>query len=271
MNNRNLRFIFVQLLFSLAIGQVAIKVSDLIIGDYALESLYVYTHLALCVVILSTSWVGFQISVSSEGVLDSVFSVPFITLLLDISLVISYFIIVRGAEIINYPKTGEENVVAPDIHNETFWTVIIFTIYLLWDLVTKLFESTFEFDNSGVYVKKYPMRPKEFASRAWPTFLCVLLSLFIYWLSEKITPTKFNTVLIDFVLIFLFFLFRGFKQTMKKQYKLSKEKIPISNADESTEEKATIEDKRFKLKYFIAKILPSILLFICFLILYCCN
>ena|ERR1041384_5930370 len=104
----NLRIAFVQMLFALSIGQVALKVGDLIYysKEGFLSSLYdypyVYSHLLLCVIILTCSFVGWQISQSLDNSekINFIGSLQYIILLVDISLVICYFIMYEEQKLI---------------------------------------------------------------------------------------------------------------------------------------------------------------------------
>src|SRR5450432_1243821 len=98
----NLRFEFVEMLFALAIGQVGIEVGDLVIHKINFwDHPYIFTHLLLGTLIIALSWIGWKSSVArgnTENVI-SIYSVQFAILLVDLFLVICYFIIVKGAEI----------------------------------------------------------------------------------------------------------------------------------------------------------------------------
>lgn len=269
-DNRNLRFTFVQLLFSLAIGQVAIKFSDLIVEDYSWKEFYAYSHLILCVVILSTSWVGFQISKHAENTLTTIFSTQFIILLIDILLVITYFVIVRGAEIKNYPENGFIKLLDPDTHNETFWSMLIFAFYLIWDMTTKLFTSSFVQDGE-TYVKKYPLNFSSFIDRAKHTLYCLVASIIIYIWALNIKPSHNAAVLIDFALISLFFSFRGLKQEIHPKYQLTRVQMSLPFDEINKEEKLSISDKKHGLKVFVIKRLPIVCLIGFLIALYFCK
>jgi hypothetical protein len=259
-DNRNLRFIFVQLLFSLAIGQVAMKTSDLIVGGHGLSRAYAYSHLALCIVILTTSWVGYQISKSNVKNPKSIFSVPFVVLLLDVWLVISYFIIVRGAEISNYSNAGQVHPLDPDLRNETVWTCMIFFTYFAWDFVTKFFGEEFAKIEEGKYFKHYPLDFGEFYKRGKTTGLCCVIAVLIYSLARGLEGTNFNGVLIDLSLAFLFLFFRGQKQALHPVYPLPLETVDPDKKPSKESEEVEVEDRKYEMKVFIVKKLPAVLL-----------
>jgi hypothetical protein len=117
---RELRFVFVQMLFALTMGEIARQVAALVSQAGIYEATVSYTHLILATFLVATSWVGWTRSEASKKLrVEDVFSWPFIVLLLDVFLVICYFIIVKRAET---PKsTGK---IIPSAENETFWVLI---------------------------------------------------------------------------------------------------------------------------------------------------
>lgn len=268
--NRNLRFVFVQLLFSLAAGQAAIKIGDLVIEGFSFADYhYIYFHLILSVIILSASWVGYQISTATENPLISIFSIQYVILLVDIFLVICYFIIVRGAELSNYAEQGVTKTLKPNIEIETFWCMIIFMVYFFWDILTKIPELKYIKNNDG-YKKETKFGLTKFGERAWATVICLGLSILVYFTTLQSELTPIRATLIDIALISLCFLFRGLKQETKRVYKLTEEKVPDKVKQEWTKTKEyptypiSVIENHFLLKFFVLKILP----FLCFIICY---
>lgn len=138
--SRSRRFVFVQLLFSLAIAEVARQVADLrAFGLPTAKVIPVYTHLLLASLVIATSWIGWSRSFASRvnkaGATPNrptdVFSGRFFTLLLDLLLVIFYFLLVRGAEI---PRNGEPTYSA---RNEVGLIAAMFVGYFVWDFFDK--------------------------------------------------------------------------------------------------------------------------------------
>src|SRR4051812_13223719 len=102
---REIRFVFVQLLFSLAIGEVARRLAE-IHGQGAglMDSVPAYTHLALAGLTIATSWVGWNGSDANRRITTTqVFSSSFLILLVDVLLVIFYFMLVKCSEV---PQPG---------------------------------------------------------------------------------------------------------------------------------------------------------------------
>lgn len=273
--NRNLRFIFVQLLFSLAIGQAAIKIGDLVIENFPFyEYHYVYFHLVLSIVVLSTSWVGYQISSATQNPLISIFSIQYVILIIDIFLVICYFIIVRGAEMSNYAEQGVTKALKPNIQIETLWFMLVFIGYFIWDMLTKIPDVKY-IEENGKYKKRTKLSLVEFGERAWITLICLGLSSLVYFttLQNEITPIK--ATLIDIALISLCFLFRGLKQETKREYKLTEEKVPDKVKQEWVKNNKNptypinVVEQHFYLKFLILKILPFISFLICYIMFFC--
>ena len=137
-NQDALREAFVEMLFALAISQVAIHVADVVRIDANFASkLPALAHLTVALVLISASWVGWRQSVSpgiKEARVKYIFSLPFVGLLLDVFLVIVYFVVVRSVEIDE--KDGARFLTAPSAVPEAQWIVVVFGIYVAWDLVT---------------------------------------------------------------------------------------------------------------------------------------
>ena len=126
------------MLFALAISQVAIHAADLVRINADLSSkLPALAHLTVALLLISASWVGWRQSVSpgmKEARVKYMFSLPFVGLLLDVFLVIVYFVVVRSVEIDE--KDGTRVLTTPSAVPEAQWIVVVFGIYVLWDLVT---------------------------------------------------------------------------------------------------------------------------------------
>ena len=110
--SKKLHLTFVEMLFALAIGQVAIDLSKLI--NYQLISsqtfwaiVPAYSHLLLAFVVISTSWVGWRNSKFSGTQIKHVFTLDYIELAVDVVLVFMYFVLARAVKI-------------PDSANDTF-------------------------------------------------------------------------------------------------------------------------------------------------------
>jgi len=137
-----LRYAFVEMLFALAVSQVAIHAADLVgIQSSLLEKLPGFAHLTLGLIVIAASWVGWRQS-QSPGMKEqirSLFSVRFVGLLIDVLLVILYFILVRSVEI--EQKSGATVHTSASALPESFWLMAVFVVYALWDLIADVFSA----------------------------------------------------------------------------------------------------------------------------------
>jgi hypothetical protein len=278
-NTHNLRFEFVGMLFALTIGQVAIECGDIAMKDLiGWQYLYIYAHLLLATVIIATSWVGWQTSHSfgNTRLIHSNFSSQFIILLVDIFLVICYFIIVRGAE--EYYKEPAWSQANPDGKNQTLWTVVIFVTYFLWDALTKLwipfYRATTDDQHNIKYVKETRVDFDTFWRRARYTLICLALAFFAYFaMSGESSENKI--VCLDLYLIFVFVLFRGLKELgTLEDYKKSKYTLAESDISKATHQlmkehnpvyPITIvrKESKYQRRIWIFIGIPSIIIAIC--------
>lgn len=128
----------------------------------------------------------------------------FIVLMIDVLLVFCYFIIVRGVDL--EKPTGANLQKAPSAENETFWLMVIFILYLLWDVVTKAVIS-----DPGREKFFRRIFGKEFWERGWVSVVCAILS-YLAWVELHTLSKPQNVSLADASLLSLVFLFRGMKE-----------------------------------------------------------
>ncbi len=272
-------------LYGLTIGQIALRVGTIIsIEPDFFESIdrypSFYTQLALAMFIVVLSWIGWHKSKARANFIgvNSVFDHQFIILLLEIFLVVCYYCIVAGAGIGGnvssekdldtlYAKTKN------DSRNEIFWTMMIFACYILWDFCTKIFKPELKkiepVTGTASYKKTLAYHWCEWLKRAWPGILCFLASLFLL-IRVKPSDSQEKAMIMDACLISLFFVFRGFKQELKKKYTVnvdhkSYERIKEKYKKEDNCFPMEIIDRRFKIKILFIKILPPLLTIIFFI------
>lgn len=207
-----IRFEFVEMLFALTVGEIASQVATLVAEVGVRVAAASYAHLALATVLVAASWIGWKRSNAAGNKLpvDAVFGVPFLVLLLDVALVIFYFIIVRGVE---RPREG---VVTPSAANETLWILVIFAGYFTWDFLTKAVAASPAVTSPPVTPPGFFQRlfGKEFWKRGWITLLCTVLA-FIAWILLRDVVTQTKVILADITLLSLVLLFRAMKQKTK--------------------------------------------------------
>ena len=198
-----LRFVFVEMLFALTIAEVATQVATLVADGLGItQAPSSYSHLLLATIVVAASWIGWKNSEAAGNKLpvDEVFSLGFWVLLLDVALVVFYFILVRGAE------KSVNQVVTPSVANETKWILIIFIGYFVWDVLTKAVPH--------VESRSLPKRlfGQELWDRGWISFACTVLAVLIWFVSRGVS-TQAGVVLTDVSLIALALLFRSLKQS----------------------------------------------------------
>jgi hypothetical protein len=209
-----LRFVFVEMLFALTIAEVATQVAALTAAGIGLRTApSSYTHLVLATILIATSWIGWKNSAAKGNKLpvNEVFGLGFLVLLLDVTLVVFYFIITKGVEL---PVAGE---IKPSAAHDTAWLFAVFVGYFVWDILTKavpepdpvvVAEGTTPPPHRGFGRRLFG---KELWERGWKTVLCVLLAALIWFLVRNLS-TQGGVVLADVSLISLTLFFRAFKE-----------------------------------------------------------
>src|SRR5690606_10325630 len=128
-------------------------------------------------------------------------------LLVDLFLVVCYFIIVKSVE-----KPYEDDFQSTVTANpEIFWSLIIFGAYIVWDILTKWFD----FDSKTFH---FAFHFKEYAGRLYQAPLCFLI-LIVIDLTISETHDQKTVILADICLILVFILFRGLKETIREHDK----------------------------------------------------
>ena len=208
-----LRFGFVEMLFALTAAEIAIQASDLVkyLG-FDIAVLPAYSHLLFATTLVSTSWVGWLKSKAPGNRLDveTVFSWPFVVLLLDVFLVVCYFIIVRGLDV----KGSGDNVArtTPSSANETLWLMVVFGGYFLWDVLTKAVIGYAD-DQQKSFLQR--VQGSRFWKRAWSAAACLLVTIAMFRFMGGFTTT-WRVVATDGILIAVVLLFRALKQSSQK-------------------------------------------------------
>ena len=136
--DRELHFTFVELLFSLAVAEIAQRfavVIDRAEGNF-LETKYwpCYSHLFLALIVIITSWIGWGKSKASHrnSKFASVFRLDFVELLIDVVLVIVYFVLVHRSEDVVIDEITKTSTVKPSIISEAVCVAMMFTLYFAW-------------------------------------------------------------------------------------------------------------------------------------------
>jgi hypothetical protein len=205
-----LRHEFVALMFAIAAGEVGLQVAGLIAQSEDWHCLLpAYSHLALAMIVIAASWVGWTVSPSPGGRKDvtKVLESEFVVLLIDVACVVCYFILARQVDF-RPSENGHPAEYHPSAKPESHWIFIIFCLYLFWDAWTKVVVHFVgrRFKSTKDDVKWYPY----YFVRFFPTLICLGLA---YW-----AWTRFNgqlsaaqVVIADGALLMLVLLFRALK------------------------------------------------------------
>lgn len=137
----DLRFLFVQFLFGLAAAEVGSKAADLFLRSnlWTTAAFWpVLSHLVLAMVLIGTSWVGWSNSLSSANVksVTTVFSLAFIILLMDVLLVILYYMLVRSTGLTGLDQSRDAGSLV-SVGAPALIVMIVFFLYVVWDVLTK--------------------------------------------------------------------------------------------------------------------------------------
>ena len=207
-----LRFAFVELLFALTAAEIAIQFAELYSKvRFGLIGAPAYAHLTLALILVSASWVGWSMSTAPGARRDvySIFSADFIVLLIDVLLVIFYFIVVKGVDPVTEGEDGQMTIIA-SAANESLWIATIFGGYFLWDVMTKaVISARHGSERQHRFLSR--LLGKAFWARGWVSTTCLAVAIVI-WLVVRDVTTPTYVLLSDLALLALVLLFRALKQ-----------------------------------------------------------
>jgi hypothetical protein len=201
---KELHFGFVELLFALAIAEVALQAGKFadhgteFLGKNLVPYLPGYTHIVLALIVIATSWFGW--GNSKYGFADapdeiSVFSFEFVEALLNVFLVVIYFMLAHSIETPEDKNPTCLGDLSYGAKPEILFIVVIMGLYFVWDIVSKR--------KSWADLKQ----------RGWASLSCFLFSLF---LSIFVLPweamTAWAVVVTDLCLLGVVILFRAMKR-----------------------------------------------------------
>ena len=186
---------FVAMLFALAAAEVATESVEFAKrireSKWQANDLAGLSHLVLSLTVIATSWVGWNASHyhgSKRSKELSVFSLDFIEMLLDVVLVIVYFLLVKNAE---QPDTN--GAVVPAFRCDAMYIAVILLLYFLWDCVSKC--------------EKFAMEIKRIAI----SLACFLLAVAAIYCTRDTAETLWSTLAMNVSLLSLMLLFRAWK------------------------------------------------------------
>ena len=228
-----LRHTFVSMLFALVIAETAIQASNIVAAvstawepDGVFSSILALlkrddwlvlapaTHLLLGFILICTSWVGWSRSIDKDKSkdVDEIFSVPFVQLLIELLLVVLYFVLVRSVEIGSQSNDGiQQSISSPSAAPEAFWLMAVYGGYVVWDVFADVLNRHFPED-------KRPMRQIPFVSvictfatgfitRCWVSILCTIAAWVVYKSANNASSIPLSAVLGDLALLCVVFWF----------------------------------------------------------------
>ncbi|MBK9238946.1 MAG: hypothetical protein IPL75_01510 [Acidobacteria bacterium] len=135
----SLRHSFVEMLFALVVGQLAVSVGYLVAAPGTIgEKSPALSHLALCLLTIAMSWLGWKRSQSAgtKKALEHIRSIAFVVLLSDVVLVILYYLLVLGAEV--KVRSDSAQLEPASAVPEAIVLVVVFVVFLCWDLIVDI-------------------------------------------------------------------------------------------------------------------------------------
>ncbi len=138
---------FVEFLFSLAAAEIAVSyatVFDTGADWWSWNFLALNSHMLMSLVLIAASYLGWQkseISHRDTSQISSLISWEFLELLLDVVLVVVYFILVHLSEIpVLEPSAaaGTAATIRVSLIPEALCVPFVFIMYLVWDVISKL-------------------------------------------------------------------------------------------------------------------------------------
>ena len=132
----DIRWVFISFLFALVISEIAAKCGRLLLSwkEAGRGAFPTFSHLILAAVVVATSWLGWSLAIKHgfyTPIEETMFEASTMSLILDLMLLTLYYALVFG---IRVPNAAEPQVTSP--RHISFWTMVIFIGYLVWDLVT---------------------------------------------------------------------------------------------------------------------------------------
>ena len=204
----NYRKEFVQFLFSLCVAQIAVFAAAVTTIDplWSWNKLAVVTHLTLAIVVVWTSWFGWRSSVEKQKLDEqNPFGRSAWLALLDVGLVICYFLLIRSADMVDVEqgkRLGSSAALeSPTPHPESRTILLMFVIFLVWDIVSKW--------------EWWPARASGVKWKCpWPSICCVCISGLVVLLTATVHKTGnfISAGLFDSALVLVVFMFRQMKQ-----------------------------------------------------------
>jgi hypothetical protein len=204
---------FVGMMFAVAIGEVGVQTASLVRAGNWIHFLPAYSHLFLTTIVIAASWVGWTVSPAPGARRDvrSIFNRDFLVLLVDVFLVVVYFILAKTVDLVGEKEPKLNASARP----ETLWILVIFGTYVFWDVLTKFLDFLETRNNPPEGRKKQSFKEwcKEYGIRMLPTIFCFL----VLWFTKRIFDAADapHVLTADLALLSLVLLFRALKGLTK--------------------------------------------------------
>ena len=186
------------MMFAIAVGEIGLQTAALVQSEHLIHYLPAFFHLILATILIAASWVGWSRSLAKQDV-KTLFEWAFVVLLLDVMMVVVYFILVKTVDFGDKPPRIDP------AHKVAGWHVLIFLLYLAWDVVTKFV---------------MPLSPKETEEereqsqkRMYPTLVCLVLTGALWLAFLKIKTDYEHWLTADVALLSVVLLFRALKDS----------------------------------------------------------
>jgi hypothetical protein len=222
--NPIVRHEFVGMMFAITVGEIGLQTAALVQARHWIHYLPAYSHLFLATFVVAASWVGWSRSIvpGARRDVQDLFEWSFMVLLLDMAMVVTYFILVRTVDF------QDDNRRVDLAYVVAGWHVLIFALYLAWDVVTKIFMYKRPPDLGWWRGWKHldrELKKKRNAGirRMRPTAICLLVSGFLWYAFGDAKDERLLSA--DLTLLSVVILFRALKglQTTIQDDEVSKD------------------------------------------------
>lgn len=211
-DDSSLHLTFVEFLFSLAVAEVAMRfatVSESNVDYWSWGFASLFVHLMMSLVLIAASYIGWSRSAySHRGTkFASVFSWDFVELLLDVTLVIVYFILVHRSEAPAQSNGTEIVPITASLRPEAFCVSLVFWLYFAWDVVSKL---PCRIDKET----KTRTGWGKLLRRGWVSLTVALTFMILAWKLYPVIASPFQVIAFDCSIVGFVVLFRELKKEM---------------------------------------------------------
>ncbi|MFV7441187.1 hypothetical protein ACNPMZ_06970 [Acinetobacter pittii] len=176
-----------------------------------IDFLAVAMQILLALLMISISWIMWSKSQAKAHIndIEQIFTIKFITFILEIVLVTLYYSLAKSLEVdfseYNKTKNVSDYITKVSALPETSLMIMIFGIFLTWDLITDIFKSPSNFVSSDTF-DKFSDFVCGFIVYCSVSAICLIASIIIFFVIPP-DPTTLTTIYADLALIFILFFF----------------------------------------------------------------